>query len=112
MLEELQELYNVCVVIRDNAKKNKSCEVIELFESKGIKSYFSTLYEQRQNDQRGIVDKFIDDTSTISHGRVWPSWAILVQYCNGCERCAQCDVQGAYQNDSIHAIIRKEEGYS
>ncbi len=41
----------MCVVIRDNAGQNMSREVIEFFESKGIKSYFSTLYAQWQNGQ-------------------------------------------------------------
>ncbi len=59
-IDELRELYNVCVVIRDNAGENKSSEVIEFFESKGIKSYFSTLYEQWQNLEwpGGIIDQF------------------------------------------------------
>jgi IS30 family transposase len=50
-IAELLELHNVCVVTRDNAGENKSSEVIEFFESKGIKSYFSTPYEQWQNGQ-------------------------------------------------------------
>ena len=37
-IAELRELHNVCVVIRDNAGENKSSEVIEFFESKGIKT--------------------------------------------------------------------------
>ncbi len=35
----------------------------------------------------GIVDQFFNDTSTISHGSVGTWWTILVQCCNGCERC-------------------------
>jgi hypothetical protein len=50
-IAELQERHNVCVVIRDNAGENKSREVIEFFESNGIKSFFSTPYEQWQNGQ-------------------------------------------------------------
>ncbi len=60
----------------------------------------------------GIINQFFNDTSMISHGRVWTWWAILGQHSNGCERCAQCDVQGVHQNDSVHVIVRKEEGYS
>jgi hypothetical protein len=38
-IAQLRELHNVCVVI--HAGENKSHEVIEFFESKSIKSYFS-----------------------------------------------------------------------
>jgi hypothetical protein len=50
-IAELRELHNACVVIRGNAGENKSREVIEFFESKRIKSYFSTPYEQWPNGQ-------------------------------------------------------------
>jgi hypothetical protein len=49
-IAELRELHNVWAVMQDKAGENKSREVIEFFESKGIKSYF-TPYEQWQHGQ-------------------------------------------------------------
>ncbi len=44
-------MHKLLVVMRDNAGENRSREIVEFFESKGIRSYFSTLYEQWQNGQ-------------------------------------------------------------
>ena len=45
-IAELREMHKLLVVMRDNAGENRSREIIEFFESKGIRSYFSTPYEQ------------------------------------------------------------------
>jgi hypothetical protein len=50
-IAELCEMHKLLVVMQDNAGENRSREVIEFFESKGIRSYFSTSYEQWQNGQ-------------------------------------------------------------
>ncbi len=61
------------------------------------------------------INQFMNDTSTIGHvrGRIW--WLSLVQSRHGCEGCAQRTVQLGgvlqIQDDSAHAITRKEGGY-
>ena len=44
-IAEIREMHNLLVVMRDNAAENRSREIIEFFESRGIRSYFSTPYE-------------------------------------------------------------------
>ncbi len=71
-IAELRDMRNLLVVMRDNAGENRSREIIEFFESRGIRSYFSTPYEQWQNGQG---ESSINSLMTL----------------------ARCDIQGAYQ---------------
>ncbi len=48
-IADLRQKHKLVVVMRDNAGENKSYEIIEFFESIGVKNYFSTASEQRQN---------------------------------------------------------------
>ncbi len=50
-IAELSEMHKLLMVMLDNAGENKSREIIEFFESKWIRSYFSTPYEQWKNGQ-------------------------------------------------------------
>ena len=48
---DIQKDNPILVVVRDNAGENTSKELNDYFTECGIKSYFSTLYEQWQNGQ-------------------------------------------------------------
>ncbi len=48
-IAEVQKERPVLVVVLDNAGKNTSKELNEYFTEYGVKNYFSTPYEQRQN---------------------------------------------------------------
>jgi hypothetical protein len=48
-IADLRTKHRLVVVVRDNAGENKSQEVKEFFESKGIRNHFSTAREQWQN---------------------------------------------------------------
>jgi hypothetical protein len=45
-IADLRTKHRLVVVVRDNAGENKSQEVKEFFESKGIRNHFSTASEQ------------------------------------------------------------------
>ncbi len=60
---------------------------------------------------RWIVNQFLIDPSTMSHGRVRTWWTILVQCRNGCEGCVQYDLQGSYPDDSVYANVRSQVRY-
>jgi hypothetical protein len=49
---DLLQRHTLVVVMRNNAEKNKSQEILDFFESAGVKNYFSTSssYEQWQNE--------------------------------------------------------------
>jgi hypothetical protein len=48
-IPDLRQKYKLVIVMRDNAGENKSQEIIDLFESVGVKNIFSTAHEQWQN---------------------------------------------------------------
>ena len=48
---KLRDKHTTYVVVRDNSGENKSREICDFFESKGIQNYYSTPYEQWQNGQ-------------------------------------------------------------
>jgi hypothetical protein len=52
-IADLQYVHKLVVVMRDNAVENKSQEMEELFESKGIRDHSSTAREQQQNVPAG-----------------------------------------------------------
>ncbi len=45
----LRQKHKILLVMRDNAGENKSQEIVDFFESMGIKNYYSTAHEQWQN---------------------------------------------------------------
>ncbi len=78
--------HKLVVVMRDNAGENKSHEIIEYFESIGVKNYFSTANEQWQN---GLPESAINSIMMLSRtimaeselgGRFWFKSALA-----GCE---------------------------
>ena len=48
---ELRDMHKIYVVMRDNSGENKSHEIRDFFEARGIQNYYSTAYEQWQNGQ-------------------------------------------------------------
>ena len=48
-IADLRQKHKLVVVMCDNAGENKSQEIIEFFESMGVKNPFSTANEQWQN---------------------------------------------------------------
>ncbi len=42
---DLKQKHELVTVVRDNAGENKSQEIIDFFESVGVKNYFSTAHE-------------------------------------------------------------------
>ena len=84
-ISELRQLHELLVVIRDNAGENKSRELKDFFESHGIRSYFSTAYEQWQN---GLAESSINSLMTGARatmvesglgGRFWFSAAMAAK---------------------------------
>jgi hypothetical protein len=76
-IADLGQKHQLVVVMRDNAGENKSQEIIELFESVGVKNYFSTAHEQWHN---GLAEAAINSIMMISRtvmvesglgGRFW-----------------------------------------
>ncbi len=72
--------------MRDNAGENKSQEVVDFFESMGVKNYYSTMHEQWQN---GLPECAINSVMMLSRtiivesqlsGRFWFKSA-----CVGCQ---------------------------
>ena len=79
---ELRQLHELGVVMRDNAGENKSREIKDFFESKGVQNYFATLYEQWQN---GLPESSVNFLMTLARttmvesglgGRFWFSAAM------------------------------------
>jgi hypothetical protein len=85
--------------MRDNAGDNKSLEIIDFFESKGIKNYFSTAHERGQNGL-GLRQSAINSIMMVSRtimvesglgGRFWFQYAVAggdarnatYKHCNG-----------------------------
>ena len=48
---ELRDMHKINVVMRNNSVENKSHEIRDFFEARGIQNYYSTAYEQWQNGQ-------------------------------------------------------------
>ncbi len=46
---DLRQKHKLVIVMRDNAGENTSKEIIDFFESIGVKNYFSAAHEQWQN---------------------------------------------------------------
>ena len=76
-IADLRQMHKLVVVMRDNAGENKSQEIIEFFESVGVKNYFSAAREQWQN---GLTKAAINSIMMISRtvmvesglgGRFW-----------------------------------------
>ena len=82
----LRQKHKLLVVMRDNAGENKSQEIVDFFESMGIKNYYRTVHEQWQN---GLPKSAINSIMMISRtimvesglgGRFWFKSAMT-----GCE---------------------------
>jgi hypothetical protein len=76
-IADLRQKHTLVVVMRDNAGENKSHELIEFFESVGVKNYFSTSTEQWQD---GLAEAAINSIMMLSRaimaesglgGRFW-----------------------------------------
>ncbi len=48
-IADLRQKHKFVIVMRENAGEDKSQEIIDSFESVGVKKYFSTAHEQWQN---------------------------------------------------------------
>ena len=48
-IADLRQKHRLVIVMRANAGENRSQEIIDFFESVGVKNYFSTAHEQWQN---------------------------------------------------------------
>jgi hypothetical protein len=59
-IDNLRQKHKLLVVMRDNAGENKSQEVVDFFESMGVKNYYSTSHEQWQN---GLPESAINFSS-------------------------------------------------
>jgi hypothetical protein len=67
----LKQKHKLLVVMRDNAGENKSQEIVDFFESMGIKTYYSTEHEQWQN---GLPESAINSIMMISRTFMVESW--------------------------------------
>ena len=48
-IADLRQKHKLVIVMRDNAGENTSKEIVDFFESVGVKNYFSAAHEQWQN---------------------------------------------------------------
>ncbi len=62
-IADLRQKHKLLVVMRDNAGENKSQEVVDFFESMGVKNYYSTSHEQWQN---GLLESAINSVLMLS----------------------------------------------
>ena len=76
-IADLRQKYTLVVVMRDNAGKNKSKEIMEIFDSVGVRNHFSASYEQWQN---GLAEAAINSIMRLARtvmaesglgGRFW-----------------------------------------
>ncbi len=56
-IADLRQKHKLVIVMRDNADENQSQEIIDFFESVGVKNYFSTAHEQWQ---KGLAESAIN----------------------------------------------------
>jgi hypothetical protein len=84
----LRQKHKLVIVLRDNAGENTSQEIIDFFESVGVKNYFSTAHEQWQN---GLAEAAIDSIMMAARtivaesglgGRFWFKAALAA--CDAC----------------------------
>ncbi len=80
-IADLRQKHKLAVVMRDNAGENKSQEIVDFFESVGVKNYFSTAHEQWQN---GLAEAAINSIMMAAcrkdnRGGIWTWRSILVQ---------------------------------
>ncbi len=62
-IADLWQRHTLVVVMQDNAGENKPQEILDLFESVGVKNYFSTSYEQWQN---GLAEAAVNSLMMVS----------------------------------------------
>ncbi len=62
-IADLRQKHKLLVVMTDNAGENKSQEVVDFFESMGVKNYYSTSHEQWQN---GLPESAINSVMMLS----------------------------------------------
>ena len=67
----LRQTHTLLVVMRDTASENKSQEVIDSFESMGVKNYYSTSHEQWRN---GLPEAAINSVMNLSWCCQKQSW--------------------------------------
>jgi hypothetical protein len=75
-IADLRTKHRLEVVVSDNAGENKSQEVKEFFESKGIRNHFSTPREQWQNGPESTINSIMLIARTVMvesglGGRFW-----------------------------------------
>ena len=76
-IADLRQKHKLVVIVRDNAGENKSHEIIDFIESKGLTNHFSAAYEQWQN---GLAEASINSIMRLARtvmaesglgGRFW-----------------------------------------
>ena len=115
-IADLRQKHKLVVVMRNNAGENKSQELVDFFESVGVKNYFSTAHEQWQN---GLAKAAINLIMMISRtvmvesglgGRFWFKSALAAVEARNAtykERIGTllgggCTVRDATSHDFVH----------
>ncbi len=88
----LRQKNKLLVAMRDNAGENKSQEIVEFFESMGIKNYYSTEHEQWQN---GLPEARINAIMMVSR-------TILLESGLGCRFLFKSAMEGCDARNVTH----------
>ena len=102
-IAELRQKLTLVVVMRDNAGENKSKDIMEFFDSVGVRNHFSTLYEQWQN---GLAEAAINSIMRLADGGLWARGEILVQGSLRREGCPQRHIQAAPGVNALYLYVR------
>ena len=104
-------MHKIYIVMRDNSGENKSHEIRDFFEARGIQNYYSTAYEQWQNGQ---PESSINSLMTLARstivesglgGQFWFSAMMAAK-----DAMQQCNIQGADSDHAMDASARQNAG--
>ncbi len=93
----IKQKHKLVIVMRDNAGENKSQEIIDFFESVGVKLFQHCTWAMAEWTCQSS-NQFYHDGRKDNHGGIWTGLLILVQGSIGCMWCLQCDLQGAHRH--------------
>ncbi len=107
----LRQKHKLLVVMRDNAGENKSQEVVDFFESMGVKNYYSTSHEMTEwTSGLGSSNQFRNDVVKDNHGGIWARRSILVQICCDWLRGPEYHLQSTDQHYPMEINAWRKEG--
>ena len=102
--------HKLVVFVRDNAGENKSRNIKDFFESKGVRNHFSSAHEQWQNGPAEASINLIMRLARTVMAEFGLGGEVLVQSGCGREGCAQCNIHWADQDFSTQCYVKGTKG--